>query len=40
VELYGAEKKIQLPFVMGVLADLVPDAVPQARTVGGIHEEQ
>ena len=22
VELYGAEKKIQLPFVMGVLADL------------------
>jgi len=23
IELYGAEKKIQLPFVMGVLADLV-----------------
>jgi type VI secretion system protein ImpB len=23
VELYGAEKKIQLPFIMGVLADLV-----------------
>ena len=22
VELYGAEKKIQLPFVMGVLSDL------------------
>ena len=22
VELYGAEKKVQLPFVMGVLADL------------------
>ena len=22
VELYGAEKKIQLPYVMGVLADL------------------
>ena len=26
VELYGAEKKIQLPFVMGVLADLVRQA--------------
>jgi type VI secretion system protein ImpB len=25
VELYGAEKKIQLPFVMGVLADLSVD---------------
>ena len=22
VELYGAEKKVQLPFVMGVMADL------------------
>ena len=22
VELYGAEKKVQLPFIMGVLADL------------------
>jgi type VI secretion system protein ImpB len=30
VELYGAEKKIQLPFVMGVMADLVgkPEAPP------------
>ena len=26
VELYGAEKKIQLPFVMGVLADLSGDS--------------
>ena len=25
VELYGAEKKIQLPFVMGVLAKLLAD---------------
>ena len=34
VELYGAEKKIQLPFVMGVLADLSgkPDApLPRLR---------
>ncbi|HFN4142174.1 TPA: type VI secretion system contractile sheath small subunit, partial [Enterobacter hormaechei] len=23
VEIYGAERKIQLPFVMGVMADLV-----------------
>ena len=23
VELYGAEKKVQLPFVMGVMSDLV-----------------
>ena len=31
VELYGAEKKIQLPFVMGVLADLSgKPADPQA----------
>ena len=31
VEIYGAERKIQLPFVMGVLADLVGKPVePQA----------
>lgn len=31
VEIYGAERKIQLPFVMGVMADLVGKAVdPQA----------
>ena len=32
VELYGAEKQIQLPFVMGVLADLSgkpAEALPQ-----------
>src|SRR5687768_14484555 len=30
VELYGAEKKVQLPFVMGVMADLVgqPETPP------------
>jgi type VI secretion system protein ImpB len=34
VELYGAEKKIQLPFVMGVLADLSgkPSEAPPAVT--------
>jgi type VI secretion system protein ImpB len=34
VELYGAEKKIQLPFVMGVLADLSgkPTEAPAAVT--------
>lgn len=26
VEIYGAERKIQLPFVMGVFADLVGEA--------------
>ena len=36
VELYGAEKKIQLPFVMGVLADIAPDAIAQARSAGGL----
>jgi type VI secretion system protein ImpB len=31
VEIYGAERKIQLPFVMGVMADLVGKSVdPQA----------
>ncbi|WP_134596925.1 type VI secretion system contractile sheath small subunit, partial [Pseudomonas aeruginosa] len=31
VELYGAEKKVQLPFVMGVMADLAgKPAEPQA----------
>jgi type VI secretion system protein ImpB len=29
VELYGAEKKVQLPFVMGVMADL--PASPRSR---------
>src|ERR1044071_6178564 len=29
VELYGAEKKIQLPFVMGVLADLSGEPLPR-----------
>jgi type VI secretion system protein ImpB len=39
VELYGAEKKIQLPFVMGVLADLsgkpakAPDPVEQRKAL-------
>ena len=32
VELYGAEKKIQLPFVMGVLADL--SGKPQREIAG------
>lgn len=33
VELYGAEKKVQLPFVMGVMADLAgKPAEPQARS--------
>jgi len=32
VELYGAQKKIQLPFVMGVMADLVgKQETPQAK---------
>ena len=26
VEVYGAQKKVQIPFVMGVLADLTGDA--------------
>jgi type VI secretion system protein ImpB len=29
VELYGAEKKIQLPFVMGVMADLTGAPNPE-----------
>jgi len=33
VELYGAEKKIQLPFVMGVLADLSGKSVEQPPPV-------
>ena len=41
VELYGAEKKIQLPFVMGVLADAVnfaraDEAVPELRPPAGV----
>ena len=35
VELYGAEKKVQLPFVMGVMADLAgkpEDPLPRWRT--------
>jgi len=34
VELYGAEKKIQLPFVMGVLADLSGKPVDPLAAVG------
>jgi len=33
VELYGAEKKIQLPFVMGVLADLTGKPVEPLSSV-------
>ena len=39
VELYGAEKKIQLPFVMGVLADIAPDALSVARSAGGLKDQ-
>lgn len=35
VELYGAEKKVQLPFVMGVMADL---SGKPAEELPGIHE--
>ncbi|PCJ16788.1 MAG: type VI secretion system contractile sheath small subunit [Gammaproteobacteria bacterium] len=35
VELYGAEKKVQLPFVMGVMADL---SGKPAEALPGIHE--
>ena len=35
VELYGAEKKVQLPFIMGVLADLAPDAVSSIENITG-----
>src|SRR6476619_3540788 len=34
VELYGAEKKIQLPFVMGVLADLAGKVKPDEPLPG------
>ncbi|MEO7242132.1 MAG: type VI secretion system contractile sheath small subunit [Variovorax sp.] len=34
VELYGAEKKVQLPFVMGVLADLSGKPVDPLAPVG------
>lgn len=34
VELYGAEKKIQLPFVMGVMADLSGKPVEDLPEVG------
>lgn len=34
VELYGAEKKVQLPFVMGVLADLSGNPVDPLAPVG------
>ena len=30
VELYGAEKKVELPFVMGVMADLSGKPNPEA----------
>jgi len=33
VELYGAQKKIQIPFVMGVMADLTGDAKDPLPTV-------
>src|SRR5690349_13060593 len=34
VELYGAEKKVQLPFVMGVLSDLSGNAGKEQPPVG------
>ena len=34
-EIYGAEKKVQLPFVMGVLADLAGDNQEQLPPVDG-----
>lgn len=34
VELYGAEKKVQLPFVMGVMADLAGKSTVPAVPVG------
>jgi type VI secretion system protein ImpB len=46
VELYGAEKKVQVPFVMGVLADLSgkadpPEEVPKEhKTARGSIEER
>lgn len=33
VELYGAEKKVQLPFVMGILADLAGKSVVEQPSV-------
>lgn len=33
VEVYGAERKIQLPFVMGVMADLVGKPVENLPSV-------
>lgn len=33
VEIYGAERKIQLPFVMGVLADLVGKPLEELPTI-------
>ena len=33
VEIYGAERKIQLPFVMGVMADLVGKPVDRKSVV-------
>ena len=35
VEIYGAERKIQLPFVMGVMADLVGKSVENLPAVPG-----
>jgi type VI secretion system protein ImpB len=32
VELYGAQKKVQVPFVMGVMSDLSGDSWPLTST--------
>jgi type VI secretion system protein ImpB len=37
VELYGAEKKVQVPFVMGVMADL---SGKPAEALPGVHERE
>lgn len=34
VEIYGAEKKIQLPFIMGVLADLAGKPIEPPQAIG------
>ena len=41
VELYGAEKKVQLPFVMGVMSDLSGNAGKElpARRRAQIHRD-
>ena len=35
VEVYGSQKKIELPFIMGVMADLSGKPVRPARAGGG-----